>query len=204
MDGYVKVLLSDMVEEIGEDKTQDILSDFSCPMNADVEDFLRKKSIPMIAQNKCPVHLVFASYRKKPVLVGYYAVCVKTIDIKKGSVSRNFYDKLRKFDEGDGLSQDRIVMSAPLIAQLGKNYACGYNKLISGDELLKLACDDISMVLKNIGGKVVYLECEPKEKLKTFYMSNGFVIFNSRQLDRDEVEITQGKYYLQMIKYIDI
>ncbi len=95
-------------------------------------------------------------------------------------------------------------MSAPLIAQLGKNYYNGYNNLIRGDELLKLACDDISMVLKNVGGKVVYLECEPKEKLKTFYIDNGFRIFNTRPMDKDEVDLTGGKFYLQMIKYMDI
>lgn len=94
-------------------------------------------------------------------------------------------------------------MSAPLIAQLGKNYLNGYNKLITGDELLQLACDEISMVLKNVGGKVVYLECEPIEKLKSFYINNGFKIFNIRQMDRDEVELTGGKLYLQMLKYMD-
>lgn len=204
MDGYGLVLLSEMVEEIGEEKTREVLSNFSCPLNKDVEDFLKNKAIPMIPQNKCPVHLVFSSYKKDPVLIGYYAVCVKTIEIPKGSVNRRFYERLAKFDERDALSKDKLVMSAPLIAQLGKNYYNGYNNLIRGDELLKLACDDISMVLKNVGGKVVYLECEPKEKLKTFYINNGFRIFNTRPMDKDEVDLTGGKFYLQMIKYMDI
>ena len=204
MDGYGLVLLSEMVEEIGEEKTREVLSNFSCPLNKDVEDFLKNKAIPMIPQNKCPVHLVFSSYKKDPVLIGYYAVCVKAIEIPKGSVNRRFYERLAKFDERDALSKDKLVMSAPLIAQLGKNYYNGYNNLIRGDELLKLACDDISMVLKNVGGKVVYLECEPKEKLKTFYIDNGFRIFNTRPMDKDEVDLTGGKFYLQMIKYMDI
>ena len=203
MDGYGLVLLSEMVEKVGEDKVRNILSNFSCPMNKDVEYFLQSKALPMVTQNKCPVHLVFASYRKEPVLVGYYAVCVKTIEIQKGTINRKLYDKLQKFDEGDSLSKEKIVMSAQLIAQLGKNYLNGYNKLITGDELLQLACDEISMVLKNVGGKVVYLECEPIEKLKSFYINNGFKIFNIRQMDRDEVELTGGKLYLQMLKYMD-
>ena len=56
MDGYGLVLLSEMVEEIGEEKTREVLSNFSCPLNKDVEDFLKNKAIPMIPQNKCPVH----------------------------------------------------------------------------------------------------------------------------------------------------
>lgn len=45
MNGLKIVSLSDLIEKIGEDKTQVVLSDFSCPLNKDVETFLREKSI---------------------------------------------------------------------------------------------------------------------------------------------------------------
>ena len=51
MDGYGLVLLSEMVEEIGEEKTREVLSNFSCPLNKDVEDFLKNKAIPMITSS---------------------------------------------------------------------------------------------------------------------------------------------------------
>lgn len=44
MDGYVKVSLSKLISQIGEDNVKNILSDFSCPINSDIETFLRKKS----------------------------------------------------------------------------------------------------------------------------------------------------------------
>ena len=93
-------------------------------------------------------------------------------------------------------------IAAPLIAQLGKNYNNGFDKLITGDELLKMACDKIAMVQREIGGKVVYIECEDKLKLISFYASNGFVSFGKRQLDRDEKDDLSGNYLIQMLKII--
>lgn len=93
-------------------------------------------------------------------------------------------------------------MSAPLIAQLGKNYFHQYNELITGDELLKLACDKVKEIQLSLGGRFVYLECEDKEKLLDFYGSNGFVNFGKRFMDKDEEEKMDGKYLIQMMKYI--
>jgi hypothetical protein len=93
-------------------------------------------------------------------------------------------------------------MSAPLIAQLGKNFTDGYNKLITGKELLKMACDMVETVQLNIGGKITYVECEDKPILKEFYESYGFCCFGVRQLERDETELFKGEYLLQLIKYI--
>lgn len=88
-------------------------------------------------------------------------------------------------------------VSAPLIGQLGKNFANGNNTLISGDELLKLAIDKVKSIQYEIGGKFVYLECEDNEKLKNFYQRNNFKIFGTRNLDRDETNI-KGDYLVQL------
>lgn len=74
--------------------------------------------------------------------------------------------------------------------------------LISGDELLKLACNKIKTIQSDIGGKITYLECEDKEKLKEFYGSNGFVNFGKRSLDPDEKDDLSGEYLIQMLKYL--
>ena len=55
-------------------ETKRFLSDFSCPLNADVEDFLKFKAIEFSRQGLAQTHLVMASYRDKPVLVGYFAM----------------------------------------------------------------------------------------------------------------------------------
>lgn len=93
-------------------------------------------------------------------------------------------------------------MSANLIGQLSKNFFDNYNELITGDELLKLACDKVKVIQGEIGGRIVYLECEDDPKLIDFYSSNGFVKFGKRKLDRDELGLMQGEYLVQMLKYL--
>ena len=81
-----------------------------------------------------------------------------------------------------------------------KNYNNEYNKLITGDILLKLACDKIKEVQELLGGRFVFLECEDKQKLEEFYESNGFVCFGKRNLEKDERSKNEGEYLLQMLK----
>ena len=97
---------------------------------------------------------------------------------------------------------ERYIISAPLIGQLGKNYTNGYNKLITGDELLKMACDKISTSQLELGGKIIYLECEDKPELLGFYQRNGFIQFGERELDQDEIDKMEGKYLIQLLRYM--
>lgn len=94
------------------------------------------------------------------------------------------------------------MISAPLIGQLGKNFANGYDNLIPGDVLLKLATDKARAIQAVLGGKFVYLECEDKDALLNFYGDNGFVIFGKRDLDRDERDRQSGQYLVQLLKYL--
>ncbi|MFN1989268.1 hypothetical protein ACK2FM_04635 [Clostridioides difficile] len=43
MSGYLIVNLSNMLGELEEEEVKKILSSFSCPLNKDVEDFLKTK-----------------------------------------------------------------------------------------------------------------------------------------------------------------
>lgn len=74
--------------------------------------------------------------------------------------------------------------------------------MITGDELLKLACDKVQEIQKNIGGKIVYLECEDTVKLVGFYQDNGFYNFGKRTLEHDETDVMSGQYLIQMLKYL--
>ncbi len=156
MTGFKIVNLKLLVEEIGEEETKTLLSNFSCPLNEDVEEFLR---------------------------------------IVKGKL-RQRINRFAVFDQ----QAKSYCLSAPLIAQLGKNFAVKPS-LISGDELLELACKKISTIQLDLGGKFAYLECEDKPQLTEFYSSNGFVEFDRRELDKDESGLS-GDYLIQMLKYI--
>ena len=101
------------------------------------------------------------------------------------------------------ISDDNLVIMAPLIAQLGKNYMNDYRKLITGDELLKMAIDKVSAAQRIIGGKVVYVQCEDIDILKKFYEDNGFVIFGKRRLDKEERGEMNGSHLIQLLKYLN-
>lgn len=130
MDGYVQVSLKDMLESVGEDRVKAILSTFSCPLNRDVERYLRgTAAIDYAKQSLSPTHLVFTSYKNQMVLIGYYTFVVKFFIIKDSSkMSYNLRKRINKFCERDEELKCRRI-AAPLIAQLGKNFTNGYNKL---------------------------------------------------------------------------
>lgn len=202
MAGYSILSLSDIIAEKGEDFCREILSSFSCPLNVDVEQFLTKRSaIDFALQGVSQTFLVYASYRKKNVLCGYFTIANKYIVVNKHSVSGTLGRRLRKFAM-PSVARDGLVIMAPLIAQLGKNYSNDYNKLITGDELLKMAEDQVRFAQRIIGGKVVYLECEDVDRLKSFYSENGYVEFGKRRLDKDERTEMCGTHLIQLLKYL--
>lgn len=201
MTGYRLVNLKLLIEEAGEDKAKKLLSGYSCPLNEDVESFAKQKAIEFAKQGLAQTHLVFASFRESPVLVGYFSLANKYIHIDKKALSSRLRQRVSKFavlDSGIG----KYVLACPLIGQIGKNYSSGFDKLITGDELLKMACDKVGEAQLILSGRTVYLECEDKPCLNEFYKSNGFVCFGQRELDKDEVEITHGSYLLQYIRYL--
>lgn len=200
MDGYVKISLSKLLANVGESETENILSDFSCTLNPDIEYFLRKKAIEFEKQRISATHLIFTSFKSHPVLIGYYALATKAFNVTKASVSNNLSKRINKFATYDNELKS-YILPAPLLAQIGKNFTNNYNSLITGDELLSIAVNDVKIIQQIVGGKVLYLECEDKTRLIEFYSRNGFVVFGKRKLDRDETNIS-GEYLVQMLRYI--
>lgn len=196
--GYNIINLTDFIRIYGEEATCERLQKYSCPLNPDVEVFLRRKAIEFSKQGISRTHLIYVSYREQPVLVGYYALAQKTISIHKSNLSRSSCDRLRRFSTYDP-EIGKYTLSAFLIGQLGKNFENNYNRLISGDELLNIALGQLSKIQYEVGGKYVYLECEDEEKLTAFYSRNGFVEFGRRPLDRDEIGYGESKCLVQML-----
>lgn len=194
---FVEINLSELLEQLGEDRAKAILSSFSCPLNADVERFLKDKAIEFSKRGFSKTHLVFweTEDKKEREFVGYYTIASKFITIDRGAVNSKEARKLRELGIFDEKKNDYTV-AAPLIAQLGKNYTDGNDSLISGDDLLNLAMNRVKKVQNEVGGRFAYLECEDKEDLINFYERNSFKMFGKRNLDRDETDIC-GTYLLQ-------
>ena len=64
----------DMLEYVGEDNCQKILSTFACPLNTDVENFIHTKTIQFAKQKIAISYLVFAEQDNQRYFVGYYTL----------------------------------------------------------------------------------------------------------------------------------
>lgn len=197
---YIQINLNDLIEQNEEVDIKNLLSSFSCPLNNDVDYFLKHKAIEFSRRGFAKTHLVFwqSSDRCEQELIGYYAIAQKSFSISKGSVSNNIYKQLSQYGMYD-FSYHKNIISALLIGQLAKNYTDGNDTLITGDELLFLALEKIKSIQNESGGRYTYLECEDNPKLIEFYTRNGFIKFGERKLDNDETNI-RGKYLIQFLR----
>ena len=196
---YKVINLIDIYNNLGEERTKEILQDYKCEKNKDVEYFIRDKAIEFSKQDISRTYIVMDQYKEKDVIVGYFAIANKSTIIKKFMLSRTKRKSILKYAEYDNEIKGYSI-ALPLIGQIGKNFNNGYDKLISGDVLLKLACNKIKAIQDLIGGRHVFLECEDNENLKEFYESNGFECFSKRNLDGDELDTNGERYLLQMIR----
>lgn len=203
MDEYISVNLGKALktEGVGENRIQSVLSNFSCPRNPDVENFLKNKAIGFSKHRWAQTHLVFTLYKGKNVLIGYYALAINNIVIDQNALSKNMRKRLKEFTSFGSNTKDYLI-PMPLIAQLGKNFTNGYNELITGDELLKKALDQVRKIQTISSGQFTYLECENIQALLDFYSRNGFMKSGERMLDRDETDVLKGSRLIQMVKFM--
>lgn len=162
---------------IGEENLNDVLSDFSCPKNPDVEYFLLHNAIEFTKKDQSITYLVFDA--EDVVLVGYFSLTIKPISVRASNISKTMAKKLSRVSILDEETQSYIT-AAYLIAQLGKNYSIPEEKRISGSILLGFALETISGLQYSIGGVMEFLECEENEFLLNFYNKNHFKPFDTR------------------------
>lgn len=201
MIGFKVVNLDLLLQVKSEEQIRTILNDFESPLNPDIENFLKYKAIEFSKASIAKTYLVMASYCGEYKIAGYFALSGNksfVVKTKGNQISKNMKRRFSKFGTYDD-SLKQYNVSALLIGQLGRNYM--YPKLISGDELLNIAIDTLRTVQSLVGGKFVYLECEDVDKLKEFYIRNGFQIFGERSLDRDETDFS-GHILIQLLRYL--
>ena len=173
----IREYLNGQNDDLGEDDLLQVLSEFSCEKNPDVEKFAKEQSIEFAKKQQSVTYLVFSS--EDAELVGYFAITIKPITVNAEPFSNTVKRKLARVSE---LNEQNHTynLAAYLIAQLGKNYHDGANERITGEELLGLAIKQIQQLQYLAGGMVVFLETSNEEKLLSFYQDNGFQQFDSR------------------------
>lgn len=182
-------------KDLGEDELRQILSEFFCYKNPDVERFLKEQSIEFTKKNQSVTYLVFSN--DDASLVGYFTLAVKPITVNAGDFSNTMKRKIARVSELDE-ENGTYTLSAYLIAQLGKNYNDGANNKITGEQLLQAALDTIKELQYMVGGMVVFLETEDNENLLKFYeKDNGFRSFDVRETHKDK---NRANKLIQLLK----
>lgn len=174
----IRMFLSDDNKILGE-RLEQLLSEFSCKKNADVERFLKEQAIEFTKKNQSVTFLVFAN---DDTFVGYFTLAIKPISVNAEKFSNTMKRKIARVSELDE-ENGTYTLSAYLIAQLAKNYTDGANEKITGEELLQMAIDTIRELQYTVGGMVIFLEADDNEKLMHFYENdNGFRKFSTKEV----------------------
>ena len=170
---------------LGEEKLLQFLSEFSCPLNKDVERFLKHQAVEFAKKHQAVTYLVLSL--EDAELLGYFSITIKPLVVKAEPFSNTVKRKLARFSEIDK-GEQTYNLAAYLIAQLGKNYSDGRDKEITGAELLELAWSVIEDMQYMGGGIVVFLEANNEEKLLSFYRDNKFRQFDTRLTESKQAE----------------
>lgn len=178
---YTTISLFDLLNleyEIGKSTIVKILSDFSCPINPDVEHFMHHKAYDFEKTGLARTYLVYAHPSPdESYLVGIYSLGLSSVEISD-NLTRS--DKKKIFGTTYAIGKNIKTL---LIGQLSKNYANGYNQYIKGYTLLTLAFSKIKQIHMLFPSVVVHIDCKDEIKLRQFYESNGFKLLKKQAND---------------------
>ncbi len=80
--------------KLGEEKLIQELSEFSCPKNSDIEQYLKKNAIEFTKKNQSVTYLVFSL--NSMALVGYFTIALKPLTVRGEKVSNTVRRKIMR------------------------------------------------------------------------------------------------------------
>jgi len=189
MSEYRTINILSLIDAIGEDEVSQILSDFSCPKNPEIENFVKKNAINFAKQKISVTHLAF---NDEGELMAVFTLAHKALELNDENMSESNRKRIRRYARLNEISNSYTV-SAFLIAQFGKNYTNGRETQSDGDILMGSAMKTLVAVQREVGGGIVYLECEDKPQLLSFYQNphNMFRVFRERYSESDQTKYIQ-------------
>lgn len=183
----------DLLDSIGEQEVQSALEEFECSKNSEIENFLKNNAIDFAKRKISITHLILNS---KGQIAAYFTLTHKPSNISASSLSKTTIKTLSRYAMFDKDSAS-FNISAFLIAQFGKNSAYNGSDKISGNEMMNYCFEILESVQKQVGGGIVFLECENKKPLLNFYQNenNRFRIYGERFSKTDKIK------YIQMLRF---
>ena len=189
----IENILDIMVYE-GEEELELILSEFISQKNDEIQTFLKDKAIEFAKKKLSITYLVTDSENGK--LLGYFTLAHKVLEVPALGLSSTVRRKMSRYSTLDNRNESYMI-SAFLLAQFGKNFNEEKERRVSGAELMDCVDEVLKRIQHQIGGAVVYLDCEDKEKLIEFYENTaGYKQISERISERDHIR------YLQFYKFI--
>ena len=182
----------DSLDAIGEESLKLELSGFTSEKNPEIEEFIREKAIDFAKRKLSITYLL--SDMQDGALLGYFTLTHKSLMINSEGLSKTAQKRLTRYARLDK-ETGNYMTSAFLLAQLGKNYSIVKDKRISGSEIMNYVNIVLLDVQRRIGGGIMYLDCEDKEKLINFYERENLKKSGERYSEED------NKKYLQYIRF---
>lgn len=106
---YSVTNLDSLYEALGEKRVQEILNEFECNKNIEVEKFLKEKAILLSKQGISKTYIVTTSVKEKDIIVGYFSIANKQVcEVQKMIGGRFVFlecediQKLKDFYESNG------------------------------------------------------------------------------------------------------
>ena len=158
-----------------EEKVSEVISNFACSKDTDIENFIKTKALIYEKKSKSRTFLLFSKEAMEIgefQLLAYFSIAMQVLKIPESTS----LSQIRKLDGLYSKKGGEPITEIPafLIGQLGKNEM--FSSEVSGDEIVEYALSVISRAREAVGGRVVFIECQDKPKLIGFYERNGFTV----------------------------
>ena len=145
----IREYLGHDARRLGEDSLTELFSEFSCPLNLDIEHFLKHHAVEFAKKHQAVTYLVLSLENAE--LLGYFSITIKPLVVRAEPFSNTARRKLARFSEIDK-SEQTYNIAAYLIAQLGKNFNDRAKSRITGQELLEAAIRQTQILQYQAGG----------------------------------------------------
>lgn len=132
MNDFQVINILDMIESVGEDVVESILSDFLCQKNPEIENFVKKNAVDFAKKKMSITYLVVDTTETVRAI---FALTHKAIELTNDNLSNTMRKRIQRYSKLDEYT-DSFNVSAFLIAQFGKNDANSTEENISGDTLM--------------------------------------------------------------------
>lgn len=187
------VNIVDLISSVGEDEVRVALEDFQCTQNPEIEFFLKTNAVDFAKRKISVTHLILDDNGQ---IAAYFTLTHKPANISAESLSKSAIKTLSRYAVLDKDSNS-FNISAFLIAQFGKNSSYKGTRNISGNKMMDFCFEILEAVQKQVGGGIVFLECENKKPLLNFYQNenNNFRVYGERFSE------TENTKYIQLLKF---